>query len=636
MKKKYFLLKLGSGLMIILLLSLIFSIYLNNHSIEKYLLEDIKEEALLLSTGLDWTIAQLLSNNKHEFIQRLINQLGAHHKIKNIKLFNTNYRILASNDEQEINQIIRDELVKKIFQEKELKVINENLEENIFEMAIPIYEDNYNSISKSNIKNVLFIRLNISRINNIAYVFNKTVGINNLFVFSFFLLSTIVLFITLIYKPLYKLNIGTNLVAAGQYDKKIEISHNDIFGTLANNFNKMTHKIKIRNEKLTKAKKKAEQSNAAKAKFLVRMSHDIKAPLNSIMGFTSVLLDKKEYDDKKLQIINKSARYLNNLINDVLDNSRINSNKIKFKNEIFSPIEILEDIAGMFDYEKTKDIKFMYIFDNNLPEILRGDVDRIKQIIINLLSNAFKYTNNGNILLKAYYNYDENKLYVKVKDTGIGISKEKQKIIFDSFEKGYEFNKKNFDNKGLGLGLAISKQLTDLMGGDIVLESEKDKGSLFILRLPFKNTRDNKNIEPANDENYQSKIEYEIVFSGDFKLDILIAEDDSLNQELIFEYLKDTDFNLKFVENGLEVLVELKKQKFDFLLLDIAMPVLNGLEAMRKLRSKGNNIYTIATTAYKHQEDINKIIKAGCNNYITKPISKEKLYKAINLAIKSI
>ncbi len=636
MKKKYFLLKLGSGLIIVLLLSLIFSIHLNNQSIEKYLLEDLKEEALLLTTGLDWTIAQLLSNNKQVSIQRLINQLGAHWKIKNIKIFNANYSVLASNDEQEINQIIKDDLVKKIFQEKKLKVINENLEENIFEIAIPIYGESYNSISKSNINNVLFIRLNIIGIKNIVYVFNKTVGINNLFVFSFFLLATIVLFIILIYKPLYKLNIGTNLIAAGRYDNKIEINHNDIFETLANNFNKMTDEIKIRNEKLKKAKKEAEQSNAAKAKFLVRMSHDIKTPLNSIMGFTSVLLDKKEYDDKKLQLINKSARYLNNLINDVLDISRINFNKIKLEDKIFSPAELLEDIAGMFDYEKTKDIKFMYMFDKNLPEILRGDADRIKQIITNLLSNAFKYTKNGNILLKAYYNYDEDKLYVKVKDTGIGISKERQEIIFDSFEKGYEFNKKYFDKKGLGLGLAICKQLTDLMGGDIDVESEKDKGSLFALQLPFENTQDNKNIKPEDDENYQSEKEYEIVFSGDFKLDILIAEDDSLNQELIFEYLKDTNFNLKFVENGLEVLVELKNQEFDLLLLDIGMPFMNGLETMEKFRSEGNNIYTIATTAYTHQEDINKIIKAGCNNYITKPISKGKLYKAINLAIKSI
>ena len=636
MKKKYFLLKLGSGLIIILLLSLIFSIHLNNQSIEKYLLEYLKEEALLLTTGLDWTIAQLLSNNKHLSIQRLINQLGAHRKIKNIKIFNKNYSVLASNDEQEINQIIKDDLVKKIFQEKKLKVINENVEENIFEMAIPIYEESYNSTSKSNINNVLFIRLNIIGINNIVYILNKTVGINNVFVFSFFLLATIVLFIILIYKPLNKLNIGANLIAAGRYDNKIEISHNDIFETFANNFNKMTDEIKIRNKKLKKAKKDAEQSNAAKAKFLVRMSHDIKTPLNSIMGFTSVLLDKKEYDDKKLQLINKSARYLNNLINDVLDISRINFNKIKLEDKTFSPAELLEDIAGMFDYEKIKEIKFMYMFDKNLPEILRGDGDRIKQIITNLLSNAFKYTKNGNILLKAYYNYDEDKLYVKVKDTGIGISKGRQKIIFDSFEKGYEFNKKYFDKKGLGLGLAICKQLTDLMGGDIDVESEKDKGSLFTLQLPFETTRDNKNIKLVDDENCQSEKEYEIIFGGDFKLDILIAEDDSLNQELIFEYLKDTNFNLKFVENGLEVLVELKNQEFDLLLLDIGMPIMNGLESMVKFRSKGNNIYTIATTAYTHQEDINKIIKAGCNNYITKPISKGKLYKAINLAIKSI
>jgi len=382
--------------------------------------------------------------------------------------------------------------------------------------------------------------------------------------------------------------------------------------------------IELENEKI-----KAETSDKLKTAFLSNMSHEIRTPMNAIIGFSKLLKTNKIDKQKKeeyLNIIIDKGHLLLNLINDVLDIAKIEANEINIKQEACNLNNILKKIQESFieELSNKKDITFS-IIDSQSNIIIESDSDRIKQILLNLVSNAIKFTKKGEIKIGFTIEEINNTEFIKffVSDTGIGIPKEKTSIIFDRFRHINETYTKNF--VGTGLGLAISKNLANLLGGDLSVVSEINNGSTFFLTLPYKTCKKedkDKSIFDFSKYNWKNK-------------KILIAEDEEYNFIILNDLLKDTEISINRACNGQEVLDIIEKDDtFDLILLDIQMPKISGYDLFTILRPKYPNIPIFAQTAYVMQEDLEKMKKLGFDKIISKPIDFEEVLTYIDSAIK--
>lgn len=373
----------------------------------------------------------------------------------------------------------------------------------------------------------------------------------------------------------------------------------------------------------------AEEANRAKSEFLANMSHEIRTPMNAILGFAEIA--KNEETDKKirgyLETILSSGKSLLSLINDILDLSKIEAGKIDLK---YSPVSIsylVQDVVNMFSQTVNKKGLELFVDESNkIPKALLMDEYRIRQVLINLINNAVKFTEKGHIRLSINCTNAQDfrskvDLILSVEDTGIGIPEEQQNKIFNAFEQG----KLSKENKygSTGLGLAISKQIVEMMGGQISVKSTLGKGAIFTIII--------RNVKIAAAKSI-SKQEHEINYSSLFfdKATILIADDIDYNRELLSEYLIDWDFNLIFAENGKEAIEKVKKMKIDCVLLDMKMPVMDGETCANKLKSdklfKDIPIIAITASALKvSQERISRI----CDGYLHKPVSKSELVREL-------
>jgi len=388
--------------------------------------------------------------------------------------------------------------------------------------------------------------------------------------------------------------------------------------------------VQKRTIELEKEKIKAETSDKLKTAFLSNMSHEIRTPMNAIIGFSKLLKTNKIDEKKKeeyLNIIVDKGHLLLNLINDVLDIAKIEANEINIKQEACNINEIIKEIHESFaeTIPNKKELKFTIIKPKETT-IIKSDSARIKQILLNLVSNAFKFTEKGEIKIGFTLEKKEDKKIVKffVSDTGIGIPKEKTSIIFDRFRQINESDTKDFG--GTGLGLAISKNLANLLGGDLFVVSELDKGSSFYFTIPCRTCEKTINIDNSisetNKYNWKNK-------------KILIAEDEEFNFIILKDLLKETEINISRAENGQDVLDILEKDsKFDLILLDIQMPKISGYDLFKIIRPKYPNIPIFAQTAYVMQEDIDKMNKIGFDKIITKPIDFDEVLTYIDNAIK--
>jgi PAS domain S-box-containing protein len=396
----------------------------------------------------------------------------------------------------------------------------------------------------------------------------------------------------------------------------------------------ITRDITIRKkagEELKAAKEVAESASRLKSRFLANISHDIRTPLNSILGFANLIL-KGDIDDKSRKYLGKiinSGDGLLSLLNDILDFSKIEAGQLEVYPRTFLAEELEESIKSLFYIQfKQKGIEFHIKKHPRVPDRVYGDKWRIHQVLTNLLSNSLKFTRKGTVTLEIDYNKTTDRIQFGVKDTGIGIAKKNREDIFKPFTRLQSFGE--LEKAGTGIGLAICKNLVNLMGGNIQVKSRLNQGSLFTFDIPA-------NSKKAQEGPLTASMTGEVLTDLGKKLGnrILIVDDNPVNQELIREQLKSVGFNSLLLGNNGQEAVELAvKHHPDLILMDIQMPVMDGNEAIGELRQKGCKMPVIALSAFAMREYINKSLAVGADAYITKPIDFDRFFSQISPFLK--
>jgi len=386
------------------------------------------------------------------------------------------------------------------------------------------------------------------------------------------------------------------------------------------------HNLKI-------AKEKAEQSDKLKSAFLANMSHEIRTPMNAILGFSELLKNEKiqnEERDEYIKIINNKGNELLLIINDIIDISKIEAGDIKIFRQEFEVNPFLRDMYNTFNEEKNLMSKEQVQLRLSIPEgknpVINSDQTRIQQILSNLLNNALKFTEEGFIEL-GYRMMPNKTIEFYVQDSGIGIPKDKHAVIFDRFRQADE--SVSSIHGGTGLGLAISKNLVNLLGGEICLESEESQGSEFQFILAYSGSVIKETTDKGQDKQ-KPKPKKQLKTIDLKNKRILVVEDDSANYLFIESFLKRTRAEITWAKDGVQA-IDLYKDSnhFDMILMDIRMPRMNGIEAIKIIRKKDKQLPIIALTAYAFANDREKALQAGCNGYLAKPVKVEELQETL-------
>jgi PAS domain S-box-containing protein len=388
---------------------------------------------------------------------------------------------------------------------------------------------------------------------------------------------------------------------------------------------------RIENEKQLKIERdRAETAANAKARFLASMSHEIRTPMNSILGMTNLamLTDKSDERNEYLNVVKDSGNYLMILIDDILDMSKIEAGKVRIDlidtdtNQLITSVYRAMELLAL-----SKKLTFTKTINPDVPAYIKSAPERLRQILINLIGNAIKFTSRGGITLNVslsdgsgYDHTSERNEFIEfsITDTGIGIPANKHNLIFESFTQADASTFRKFG--GTGLGLSICKQISRLMKGDIKVVSKEGKGSTFSFIVPLIIGE-----KPSTED-----IESQDFHKHGESFKVLIAEDNLMNQKLIEAYMNKLNRNYVIAENGIDVIEKLKNEKFDMVLMDLEMPVLDGYEAMKKIRAgeagaDNSDIIIYAMSAHVMKNTITKCINEGFNGYITKPLDLKKL-----------
>jgi signal transduction histidine kinase/ActR/RegA family two-component response regulator len=406
-------------------------------------------------------------------------------------------------------------------------------------------------------------------------------------------------------------------------------------------YRSMIQEIKEKNKNLVALKEMAESASLAKSTFLANMSHEIRSPLNAIIGMTAIGISSKTSGrkDYSFEKIDSASKHLLGVINDILDMSKIEANKFELSPVSFNFDKMLQKVINILTFRvEERRQEFFVTVDENIPVMLIGDDQRLSQVITNLLSNAIKFTpEKGVIRLNARLlpeSGEQCHLQISVEDTGIGIIEKDKTRLFRSFEQAEAGTARKYG--GTGLGLPISRNIVELMGGKIEVESKPGQGSKFTFTVTLKRDNSGIKIPPAeesapfhngctvHDNHTDLHINYEL---DDFsKYSLLLADDVEINREIVLTLLEPTKINVDCAVNGLQALEMFKKapDKYDLIFMDIQMPEMDGYEATQRIRAldvpHAKNIPIIAMTANVFREDVEKCLKVGMNVHIGKPL----------------
>lgn len=602
-------------------------------------------------------IAKYLSNSKvkpddiKEFIDSVsdayTDMSEAHERLERILEISSNELFAANKNLNQINDELELKIKERVY---DFIKVNEKLKSEIKQRTKYLQELNAQKDLMSNILNSIpmhiylkdyegrYIFINNDYCNYLGKKSEEIIGKRNIDIFPEEISSVMVE-----HDNIVKLEKGTKI-----YEEKINLEGNEkyflTYKTLIDNpnperalilgFSFDITKRKQSEIELSESKLIAEKATAAKSQFLSNMSHEIRTPLNAIIGLTELADDHaispgtKEY----LSSIKFAADNLLVIVNDILDFSKIEAGKIEFVNSDFSLRNQIREIVKAIHFRADdKVIGISYSIDKKIPEYICADQVRLNQILMNLLNNAVKFTHEGEITINCHLEKTESILnYIKfeVRDSGIGIPASRLEHIFDSFTQVSEDTRIKYG--GTGLGLAICKKLVELYGGEISVESEMGKGSVFSFTLPVKTGKLPKVLDLASAASSNN-----VVFEN---VSILLVEDNKINQFVGKQMLEKLKATVDIAENG-EVAVEmLKTGDYDLVLMDLQMPVMNGYQATECIRDKASGVKNpdipiIALTADAFPETRVKVLNSGMDDFISKPVDKKTLFEKISKAI---
>jgi signal transduction histidine kinase/ActR/RegA family two-component response regulator/HPt (histidine-containing phosphotransfer) domain-containing protein len=453
-------------------------------------------------------------------------------------------------------------------------------------------------------------------------------------------------------RPVGRLLDAAKLVAGGSYSEPIQVAEKSELGELAREFVHMQSAVMEREQKIKDQAEEIRQTNTikyqveiaqqeqqlaasateAKSRFLANVSHEIRTPLNSIIGYSEILSDdkaSKQQKAKATQAVHNGGQYLLNIVNDVLDLSKIEAGKIQLHKTDTSLVSLLNEVtAYMAGFAREKNLTFDLQLNFPLPYEFNTDPTRLKQILLNLCNNAIKFTHQGHVVLHVHFDTFRRRFIFVISDTGPGMSDEQQLRLFTAFSQGNQSTNRKYG--GTGLGLYISKQLTEMLGGHIKVTSQQAHGSQFAIYMPWveANNKTMLTSQQQVDELVHTEIQPELIIP---RLDahILCVDDNEDNRQLVAYLVAKTGAELTLAENAKMAIELAENTAFDLVLMDMQMPEMDGLQATTLLKSQGFETPIVMLTANVDASSKNKVLAAGAQEHFAKPIDSQNFYEML-------
>ena len=396
---------------------------------------------------------------------------------------------------------------------------------------------------------------------------------------------------------------------------------------------RQTKILKEAKRSLEIARNEAECANQSKSDFLARMSHEIRTPISAVIGFADLILRgivaTPAEVHKRIETIHSSGEHLLSLVNDLLDLSKVEADRLECESIECNPIKLCFDVyQSLLSKTQEKDVNFVLDFSTEIPATINSDPTRLTQVLVNLVGNAIKFTESGKVLIDVSYvrvDPDAQFLEISITDSGIGMTEEQTQKIFEPFVQADTSTTRKFG--GTGLGLSITKRIVEMLGGSINVQSQLGEGSRFTLQIPVEIDSGQLLVSPDEVENFLSEAEESTQIVVDLnETNILIVDDSETNRDLLTYLLHDANANTATADNGQQAIdIIANVMDLDVVLMDMQMPVLGGLEATRRLRQSGFDKPIVALTANSMNGDAEICLQAGCTAYMSKPIDTDKL-----------